>query len=439
MNSLRCLWCFIIGAAGNDTLYGGAGADAFHGGAGTDTAIYADSTLAVTLDFATGEFSGIAAGDSFYDIETIAGSNFNDVFIESNDTHKLNGGSGFDIVSYQAATSGITYDLQNQVFSAIAAGDTHSNVEIIQASAFADLLIGDAGNNSFMGGQGADTIDGGAGADTAGYLDSTSAVQIDLLNGSASSGDVLSNIENLIGSSYGDELFGDAANNRFDGGSGNDILEGGDGNDTLYGSFGPDYPITDYSAQADSILGGAGDDVIVTAANDTGSIVLGEDGNDSITITNAQAYGGGNDTFLLNDGAGIIFGEDGNDGFTAYGRGYELYGGAGSDGFSLQNGEGFVDGGEGGDTYAVFEHTLALIQDAGTKGTDTVDLREVATADVRIDRVGNDLWIYSIADFNADNSVDFGVRLIGWYSGWDTVETLRTKDNDVFNIGSIAP
>lgn len=433
----------ITGSVGNDTLYGGTGADEFHGGAGADIAGYADSTLAITLNFATGEFSGIAAGDSFYDIETIAGSNFNDVFIESNDAHNLNGGNGFDIVSYQAATSGITYDLQNQVFSAIAVGDNNTNVEIIQASTFADLLIGDAGNNNFMGGQGADSIDGGTGTDTAGYLNSSAAVQVNLLADTATSGDAtgdeLTNIENLIGSSYGDELVGDAANNRFDGGTGNDILDGGEGNDTLYGSFGSDYSITDYTIQADSISGGAGDDVIVTAVNDTGSIVLGGDGNDSITLTKAEAHGGsGDDIFVLNDGNGIIFGDDGNDSFTAWGGDCLLFGGAGSDGFALMIGTNYADGGEGSDTYAAYEHTLALIQDTGTTGIDEVQLRDVTTANLYRVRSGNDLLITSITDWNTDNHIDFGIRLVGWYANGNTVENLRTQNNDLFAISDLA-
>ena len=59
-------------------------------------------------------------------------------------------------------------------------------------------------------------------------------------------GDVLNDIEGLIGSQFGDRLFGNADKNRLDGGSGNDALDGGDelrggaGNDKLWGGSGAD-------------------------------------------------------------------------------------------------------------------------------------------------------------------------------------------------------
>ncbi|MCF5559245.1 calcium-binding protein, partial [Pseudomonas syringae] len=59
----------ITGGSGNDTLYGGAGADQFIGGAGYDGAGYLDSKEAVTINLKTGVHSGIAAGDTYTDIE----------------------------------------------------------------------------------------------------------------------------------------------------------------------------------------------------------------------------------------------------------------------------------------------------------------------------------------------------------------------------------
>ena len=45
-------------------------------------------------------------------------------------------------------------------------------------------------------------------------------------------GDTLSNIENLIGSAYGDTLTGDDRDNVIESGAGEDVLDGGDGADT---------------------------------------------------------------------------------------------------------------------------------------------------------------------------------------------------------------
>ena len=90
------------------------------------------------------------------------------------------------------------------------------------AAAGNDRLAGGLDNDTLIGGGGADTLDGGEGVDTADYSASTEAVQV-YLDGTAgtgghAAGDTLSNIENLIGSSYGDTLTGDDADNVIESG-----------------------------------------------------------------------------------------------------------------------------------------------------------------------------------------------------------------------------
>jgi hypothetical protein len=111
------------------------------------------------------------------------------------------------------------------------AGDTLSGL------AGDDTLTGGTGSDILIGGSGADTLNGGLGTDTASYAGSTSAVTVSLVTGVTgiggdAAGDKLSNIENLIGSSYNDTLTGDTGNNILDGGQGNDSMAGGAGNDT---------------------------------------------------------------------------------------------------------------------------------------------------------------------------------------------------------------
>ncbi|MEV4782874.1 hypothetical protein [Burkholderia sp. LMU1-1-1.1] len=429
----------ITGGAGDDTFFGGAGADEFHGGAGIDTVSYADGT-AITLNFATGDFSGNGHGDTFHDIERIAGSNYGDIFIENGDSHQLNGQAGVDVVSYETATSGITFDLASKIQTGIAAGDALTNIEVIQATGFADILVGDGNANIFIGGAAADAINGGAGSDGAWYVTSSAAVQIDLLAGTASGGDaggdVLTGIENLIGSSFGDTITGDALGNTLEGSYGNDTINGGDGADTIYGGLGSSIPplvASSGAVQVDMLYGGNGNDIIATAANDAGSIASGEAGNDTITVADGAADGGLGADQITVTGAGTAHGGDGDDTFTGYGGLYTLYGDAGADRFVL-NGGGEAYGGEGGDIYYVNTTGIVAIRDTGAAGAnDYVYLNNVATgADLYQMRVGDDLYITSLSDVNDNGTGDSGVMLLGWFTGGNTIEFFVTADNSTF-------
>ncbi len=116
-----------------------------------------------------------------------------------------------------------------------------------------DSLYGDNGNDTLNGGSGNDIVDGGSGVDTASYAGANGGVKVDLAsniggNGTQPSGnatnagsDTLNGIENVLGGSFSDQLFGRETVNRMDGGAGNDSLFGRGGNDSLLGSGGSDY------------------------------------------------------------------------------------------------------------------------------------------------------------------------------------------------------
>lgn len=115
----------------------------------------------------------------------------------------------------------------------------------------ADTLNGGEGDDRLEGSVGADVLDGGNGFDTASF---SSAVTLDLLNPSASTGeaagDVYVSIERFS-LSLGDD--------RFVGTDGGDVAHGSGGNDVLIGNGGDD-----------DLNGGAGDDVVDGGAgNDT--------------------------------------------------------------------------------------------------------------------------------------------------------------------------
>jgi Ca2+-binding RTX toxin-like protein len=175
----------INGGQLGDVLIGGAGADALNGGGGEDVAVYASSAFAVTVNLAAGNGAGgDAAGDTLVGIEDVVGSIFSDV---------LTGNAG------------------------------------------ANQLIGGFGDDQLTGGAGADVLDGTAGQNAARYDASTGAINVNLATGTASGGDaqgdVLFNIQNLVGTAFADILTGNASANSLFGGGGNDILTGGAGSD----------------------------------------------------------------------------------------------------------------------------------------------------------------------------------------------------------------
>jgi Ca2+-binding RTX toxin-like protein len=142
-----------------------------------------------------------------------------------------------------------------------------------------DRLYGGSGGDILMGGSGADLLAGGTGTDTASYDDATAGITASLANRSANTGDaagdVYNSIENLTGSQFNDNLYGDSGDNVISGGAGNDRLYGNDGNDTLIGGEGINW-----------LFGGAGDDTL--------DLRIG---------TNTASGGTGYDTALLSGSA----------------------------------------------------------------------------------------------------------------------------------------
>ncbi len=204
------------GGDDNDYINGGLGADFIDGGAGTDMASWKFSSEGVTVNLATGVVSGgTATGDIIARIEDVEGSlNFadtitgddgnnriyarggddivngglgvdrlygeggndtlngggdNDVLLGGIGADMLNGGDGLeDWAAYYQSTAGVTVDLNlvgPQVSAGEASGDTLVNIENLQGSNLADILIGDGAANRIYGGGGGDLIVGGAGAD----------------------------------------------------------------------------------------------------------------------------------------------------------------------------------------------------------------------------------------------------------------------------------
>lgn len=159
-----------------------------------------------------------------------------------------------DIVA--AADTWLWEDDEQVIFNALSGNDTlvGSNLadalagfdgnDSVNGNGGNDTLYGNVGKDTIIGGAGQDYIDGGEGSDTASYVSARSGVVANLADRSANtndaSGDYYVSVEHLIGTNYGDRLYGDAAANGLSGGNGNDSIVGAGGNDAIYGAAGAD-------------------------------------------------------------------------------------------------------------------------------------------------------------------------------------------------------
>ena len=140
---------FIVGRSGNDTISGGGGADRLTGDAGDDTLV---------------------------------------------------GGGGDDTIFYDFPRTGIRANLARGTVTGDGS-DRVREIENVEGSPFADVIVGNGTRNWLQGFGGNDTLSGGAGPDR------------------------------LDGNEGNDDLRGDAGNDRLDGGSGRNREDGGRGSD----------------------------------------------------------------------------------------------------------------------------------------------------------------------------------------------------------------
>jgi VCBS repeat-containing protein len=285
----------------NETFTGLGGNDFIDGRGGFDIASYNNiyfSTGPVTVNMGAGTATGDASigSDTLRSIESIQGTNFNDVYDAStfgtntalnignngtfNQFEGLGGndtvtGNGATRISYASATTGVTVNMAAGTATGDASigTDTFTGVNNVFGSAGADTYVAtgfiggvgafNSGNfNLFEGLGGNDTITGN-GNTRVGYTQAAAAVTVDLSLGTAHStagGDVATvgtdtitgGVNSVQGSNFNDTLIGSAANESFFGGSGIDAINAGGGNDQITGQAGND-----------TIDGGAGSDIAI--------------------------------------------------------------------------------------------------------------------------------------------------------------------------------
>ena len=435
----------LIGDAAENVLEGGDGADTLDGGAGADTASYAASDLAVSVDLSTGTKSGgHAAGDTLTSIENLSGSRYSDVLTGDAGANRLDGGAGNDRLTggagadvlvggpgadaayYASSAAAVTVNLLDGTGTGgDAEGDTLDSIEYLSGSAFDDTLIGDAGNNVLSGRAGADTFDGGEGTDTVSYSGSNAGVTVNLLTGAGerghAQGDMLFNIENLIGSRYNDDLTGDTGNNVLRAGAGDDVLIGGAGADRLQGGTGQDtVSYTDSPAgvkvRLHTLYAKGGD-----ATGDTfpGLLTVAFTDADGVAQTDSlpdveNLIGSPHNDILAGDRRDNVldggFGDDklyggpgGGDDVMAGGLGNDrLFGGQGDDTLIGGQGDDRLAGGPGNDVFVFGPGEGADTVTDFSSGTDKVDLTafEIESVEDVTMTTGNDGVTVDLGDID---------------------------------------
>ncbi|WP_280370124.1 calcium-binding protein [Pseudomonas sp. BN411] len=101
VENLRLLAAGAANGTGNalaNTLFAGAGNNVLDGGAGVDTASYLYATAAVTASLAVtiAQATGGSGSDTLLNVESLTGSNFNDILTGNAAANVLNGGLGVD-------------------------------------------------------------------------------------------------------------------------------------------------------------------------------------------------------------------------------------------------------------------------------------------------------------------------------------------------------
>lgn len=160
--------------------------------------------------------------------------------------------------------------------------------DLVEASAGADLV--DGGNNGALG-------------DTISYANWDSSVIVDL-NGlpfgqfTDAQGDVIAGFENVIGSTFDDNIFGNFGDNKLFAGAGNDVVRG----EHIIEKNSMTFPPTIFSSGNDLIYGEAGNDMIY-GDDDAGRLV------DALTGSSTTTFFGGDDTLHGGDNADTLVGD----------------------------------------------------------------------------------------------------------------------------------
>ena len=222
----------LYGGAGDDYIDGGAGADLIDDGTGYDTVSYASATSDVyvvlyrygidedsqpdeieTLPDNYSETDNIAdlvgeefethdaGGDRLISIEAVIGSDYDDVFVANIDAEVIDGGDGYDWVSYEYSLHGVVIDTRStdadgymtmraietvyvegddNTIHSYERGDKLKGIEVYAGTSYDDVFYGSSGDFDYLGGDGDDRFISGTGDDyfLGGFGDDTFVVTL---------------------------------------------------------------------------------------------------------------------------------------------------------------------------------------------------------------------------------------------------------------------
>lgn len=485
------------GLGGNDRLVGGEGDDVyrFYRGDGVVTVAEFDSSLGVNHGSYAPEYTDIAGDDAIWFGDDITPDDLN-ISKQGFDLHiALVGTSDLLIIKdwflddstrieRLVFPSNGELDIRYLDFDPAVSdtadwliGDDNSNSiragggnDIIIGRDGDDVLNGDAGDDMIIGGAGADTIDGGEGEDGVAYYDSDEAVhvrietrhpdtgsgnlagnEITTNTGGTAEGDVLINVENIVGSIFNDTILGNEYNNNInghtgddtiDGGDGADLLHGGEGNDTIYGMRGMDRISGDQGNDVlyggsgeDEISGGSGDDTISGGAHN--DKLQGDSGDDTIdggSGADELLGNSGDDTLSGGSGDDTLYGGDENDALFGGSGNDALYGEADNDSLSGDDGDDYLDGGDGIDTLSggagndVIKGGLGVDKLRGDSGEDT--LLGGDGDDELLGGSGNDYLIGEAGNDTLNGGQGSDIYIFAGDFGQDTVTESIDRDAD---------
>jgi len=293
----------ITGDTGNNTYTYTGGFDTFSGGGGNDTLDLSRTGHAIWFGYNdpsgieawTKDNSDISQSGTWRaivdtsNVENVIGTPYNDQINgdDNNNTYTytggldtFNGGGGSDTLDLSHVSRGIwfghsdpsgieawSFDDSNDGYVLWSPLVDTTSVENVIGTPFNDQVYGDNSDNTYTYTGGFDIFDGGGGTNTIDLSRMTSAIWYGhndpsgieaftkgnsdySLPGTDSALVNTTNVQNVIGTAYNDQITGDAGANQITGGGGADLLVGGGGGDTFV-----------YTSTADST--GSGYDTIV--------------------------------------------------------------------------------------------------------------------------------------------------------------------------------